>query len=294
MKPIHTREWLLIIAILQLGEYQLFSSSYMFKDDQTLLNYISFASTITSLILAVIAIIYGFVQNSSSNETNARIIERIDQFKSIADEISNTTSKSEVQVDKLNTISELLYDINNSMRESTDKIVSVEEKISSIDKNNNKITEDISKLIIKEAALSDDKKSKQSKTKLSVDEINDLLRTVFRRSTTSNDVFACILQKHIQSNQKLAFGDMVSKYMIPISNAGVAEYFEYKSFFWSAYTTLKILENYELIDGFTSKDPDATIEFSEQFKRQIYILADEVRRIKIDPIQKIINIIDSV
>ncbi len=68
-KDFSRREWLMLIVILLFAEAGALIASHSFMSNQDVINYISFASTIASLILAILAIVYGFYQSESQKRT---------------------------------------------------------------------------------------------------------------------------------------------------------------------------------------------------------------------------------
>lgn len=85
-------------------------STLRFSGSIELVSYISFASTISSLFLAIIAIIYSFVSNNSLNQT-------IGQFSNITDQITKNA----------NTISEVTNNLDKKIEQIPEYIKTVEE-----------------------------------------------------------------------------------------------------------------------------------------------------------------------
>ena len=63
------KDCLFIAMILLLSQYIIFQWTYNFGSDKNLLDHISFAGTIISIILAIVAIIYSFIQAAVTKPT---------------------------------------------------------------------------------------------------------------------------------------------------------------------------------------------------------------------------------
>ena len=82
-----TREWIFTIAIVILIQFIVQVGALIFSNDNNVLNYISFAGTIVSIILAAIAIVYSFVQTISQQNTSSNISNQVEKLMSIVNEI---------------------------------------------------------------------------------------------------------------------------------------------------------------------------------------------------------------
>jgi hypothetical protein len=111
------REWLLAVVVLQMFQYWVFSVSHELKSYQDVLNYVSFAATITSLILAVIAIIYGFVQSETQHKTSAALSAQVDTLRTASTELNSSKDRLEQQLDRVTLVTtkiDLLHDLMGS------------------------------------------------------------------------------------------------------------------------------------------------------------------------------------
>jgi hypothetical protein len=85
-----TREWCLVIAILSLVQFFIHWVSYQFGGSPNALGYISFAGTLVSIMLGLIAIIYSFVQSISQNTSVIEIRDQVERLIIAGDEISES------------------------------------------------------------------------------------------------------------------------------------------------------------------------------------------------------------
>lgn len=117
-KGLTTREWLFLIVIVVGAQYLLHSVSERYGGSANALGYVSFAGTIVSILLGLIAIIYSFVQSISQVSSVAEIKRQVDVLMGAADNI--TTSKDMIQQSalKINEVTAALVDrVENNTKE---------------------------------------------------------------------------------------------------------------------------------------------------------------------------------
>lgn len=133
-KPFSRREWLFAGALVMLIEYWIFSVSHAVSGEQAIVNYVSFASTIASILLAVIAIIYSFVQTDSQQKTGNAIASQIDHLKNASIELRNSKEQLETQIDRFSGLAENLNGLQGLVG---NQINSVQESIQEMQKKLN-------------------------------------------------------------------------------------------------------------------------------------------------------------
>lgn len=131
----------MIIAIFLMAEAWILNLSYAFVDEQSVINYVSFASTITSLILAVLAIIYGFYQSENGKKSNAALEGNIDSLKATQNKLDFFVSSVDEQLKSINDSALNLKEIGFTFSSSISKIDELKNDISDIN-NNQKISHD--------------------------------------------------------------------------------------------------------------------------------------------------------
>ncbi|WP_153011088.1 hypothetical protein [Pseudomonas oryzihabitans] len=89
MKALNTREWIFLTIIIAMIQFIIHWLSMSYAGSTKALGYTSFAGTIISIILAVLAIIYSFLQNSSQNNLSQTLQKH-------AETISGLTEKLEI------------------------------------------------------------------------------------------------------------------------------------------------------------------------------------------------------
>lgn len=100
------REWWLLIALLLGLEYWLFSISHALSGEQALVNYVSFASGIASILLAIVAIIYSFVQGDSQRRVEGALASQVAHLQEASKQLSNSKNQLEIQLDRVDTFTQ--------------------------------------------------------------------------------------------------------------------------------------------------------------------------------------------
>lgn len=128
-QPWDRTKWLLLIAILMIIEGFVFYAAMENSNSISALGYISFAGTITSIILAVLAIIYGFVQNGTQDRKSELIAQQMGRVREVVDDLKKSKTDLGDEVEKLESISSgidrLLLshnDISSSVSEIKDSL----------------------------------------------------------------------------------------------------------------------------------------------------------------------------
>ncbi|KTS79041.1 hypothetical protein NS274_04110 [Pseudomonas oryzihabitans] len=85
-----TREWLYIIFIVILLQFIIQAAAWLYGGNSGALNYISFAGTIVSIILAVLAIVYSFVQSISQQTSSEKISNQVEKLINVTNKIETS------------------------------------------------------------------------------------------------------------------------------------------------------------------------------------------------------------
>ena len=128
-QPWDRTKWLLLIAVLMIVEGFVFYAAMENSNSTSALGYISFAGTVTSIILAVLAIIYGFVQSGLQEKKSEAISRQMERVRDVVNDLTKSKTDLGDEVDKLehisNGINELLSShssISTSMEEIQKKL----------------------------------------------------------------------------------------------------------------------------------------------------------------------------
>lgn len=133
-KNFSPREWIMLIIILGFIEAGVLIASHRLMSSSDVLNYISFASTIASLLLAVLAIVYGFYQSESQKRSGDGVDMHLSHLRTTADQIravSTTLSENSSGVIELSTS---LRNLNDALHVTQNKLSAVEGSVNGFSK----------------------------------------------------------------------------------------------------------------------------------------------------------------
>ncbi len=120
-------------------EYWLISLSHKFVDSQQVINFISFGAAISSILLAIVAIIHSFIQSDSSAKTSGMMREQAQELKTSTIELSSTSNSIASQLTAISSITNRLDDLDSTIRESAEKIASVQKSVDGIHRSNQEL-----------------------------------------------------------------------------------------------------------------------------------------------------------
>ena len=125
-----------VIALLSVNLVNVFSQKTC--GNQTFVDQVSFASTISSIILSVIAIIMTFVSNDTINSLLHKVRDLYDNIKDVPTEIKKTSQDLNNSVTQLNSLESKLNELPSSIKTNIDELKllldNAIEKIDGIDK----------------------------------------------------------------------------------------------------------------------------------------------------------------
>jgi hypothetical protein len=133
--------WLFILVLLLVA-----SSTSQFGNNTAVLNYVSFAGTITSIILAVVAIIYSFFQNFANTSLNQKLIESADKIEKVINTVDESFEDINKSTAKIDSYTKSIGDATNKIDASTEKtqemIQIIENTIDLFTTTSSKLSED--------------------------------------------------------------------------------------------------------------------------------------------------------
>lgn len=128
-KNFSRREWLMLIVILLMLEAGALVASHAFMSNQDVINYISFASTIASLLLAVLAIVYGFYQSESQKRVGdgievhlLKITNATDKMSAVSQELMENSKGVAVLALSLPALNEVISTTHQSILRLDDNV----------------------------------------------------------------------------------------------------------------------------------------------------------------------------
>lgn len=218
------------------------------------------------------------MQSATSGKANEKIINRIDEFRTIALDLANTSIQSKTNIDKLNNMAQTLDSLQSSMNKSAELISSVDARLDNFD---------VKQLLdsIKNDAFTDEKSEEEN------DSPTDYARILLLHSSPLNGVISYALQRYIINGDMLKETDFISKYIKPLCDRDIHASFNKLVLANSAYTIFMFLKQIGLL---TKNKETGIITISEELKETINYCADIYRSIESEYIQKAITIIDKI
>lgn len=140
-KKFSTREWWMLILLIVLIQWLIHFWATEALSSSAMVNYVSFAGTLASTILAVLAIIYSFVQSASQQTTAETISREVHRLQSIVSNVNESTCKVNESLEKLPQIIEQLEHIPSTVSET------INQGVSPLAQSNSMITNMLSQLI---------------------------------------------------------------------------------------------------------------------------------------------------
>jgi len=107
-KGFSKREWWLVVLVVVVSEYVFLDKVFKYGANEGIVSYISFAGTIVSIILAVLAIVYSYYQNFSQQRDSNNIATQIDLLRKTVNEVQITKAEFSSELSRINEISDKL------------------------------------------------------------------------------------------------------------------------------------------------------------------------------------------
>lgn len=101
-----TREWLLIIFIVILLQFIVQVSAWLYGGNTGALGYVSFAGTVVSIILAVLAIVYSNFQSISQQNSAERISSQVEKLIGVTENIEAGKKGLVTSISHLNSLAQ--------------------------------------------------------------------------------------------------------------------------------------------------------------------------------------------
>jgi hypothetical protein len=133
-KKLSTREWILLIILLLLTQFLIHWLSLRYGGSTSALGYVSFAGTVVSILLGLIAIIYSFVQSVSQNSSAVEIREQTERLVAAGKKINH--SKNEIHKTALE-LSEITTHLSGKISENTNATNKITDILTDISKTSN-------------------------------------------------------------------------------------------------------------------------------------------------------------
>lgn len=131
MRP-STREWILIVLILMGGQYIVQNWTMGYGNDPNVLNYVSFAGTIVSIILAVLAIVYAFFQTFSQERSSNDIATQVDLLRKIVEDVRVSKNDFVEELERIDDIREKMDESLSLNRQSSEQVALIGSRLDAV------------------------------------------------------------------------------------------------------------------------------------------------------------------
>lgn len=270
------REWLFAISALMMIEYWLMSVSYKFVGWQEVVNFISFAAAIASILLAVIAIIYGFIQSDSNSKTTGVLREQAESLRSHTQSLSESSNSITKQLDIITSITDKLDSLDENIRASAQRLAGVEKTVEGMSASNKEFIDAI--------------QEKRAGTEPAIKSLGEsishenLLVTIFKNTSYDLDILAYSLYKYHLSKKSvtlIAFGNLFDR-ILKEGNGGGRDVF---------YSVEAILRT---IGFFNSTNVDDILTINEKFENTLRNCAESAEKTRSKAVRESIKKADEI
>jgi hypothetical protein len=259
------REWLMLVAILLMAEAWILNISYAFKGDQDVINYISFAATIASLLLAVLAIIYGFYQADAQKRSTATIEYQLESMRSVQRKISGASSDLVAHLAEVKSMTAAVASMSSLIETQHEKLGSLEGGLASIEEKQDQLQQ----------AIAGGKHSPSSDS-LDVAERFDAVRRILTRTSFQCDLVGYALSRafRLSGTREIDLWRFVSKFVAsPLDGLHATSKGEWLSF---SLQILQLLQAFDFVELELDDDPaKSKVRISEPMLEKLNQLASD-------------------
>lgn len=107
MRPSNER-WILLLIVAGLGQYVISGWVQDYGSNAQIVSYVSFAGTIVSIILAVLAIVYSYYQSFSQQRDSSNLAVQIDLLRNVVEEVRKSEEDLTVGLARFDEVGEKL------------------------------------------------------------------------------------------------------------------------------------------------------------------------------------------
>ena len=124
-----TREWIFLLVVISLAQFIIHASAFVYYGKGSALTYWSLIGTSISIILALLAIIWSFIQNLIQQNGSASIASQIDRLQSVVIATTKSGEQFSNQLGRLEEIRTQLQETSTLTRQSRDDIATMGKQV---------------------------------------------------------------------------------------------------------------------------------------------------------------------
>lgn len=251
------REWLMIIAILLMIESWILNISYSFHTDQGVINYISFASTIASLLLAILAIIYGFYQADGQKKSTSVIETQLGMMGTLQDSVKKSSDDIEKSLYQMQAVSETLKSIPSVLEGTLNGIGKLQQDFEKVVQSQD---------LLQKSITEKNNNSSSNAPSTILDKYSNAAKAILTQASFEGDVISYAMYKASKNHpiEEIPFWKFVSDYLgKPLGSKNILsnDISEWRQIGIQYILILKSIGCLELISN-----PDVDSEFRSQLK----------------------------
>lgn len=239
------REWIMLIILLGIIEFLIFYLSYLYDDNGNILNFISLAGTVVSILLALLAIIYSYYQNFIQQMSSSTISSQLTTLHDVSTNIKQNTNN-------LSTVIEKFEELETKMN---DTFVNISELNNKSDMINMKIDN----MLFKPSITEEDSPKEDSPISERIEYLVNAANLV---------LYISFMWLYVNDGKEISFVDIVNDLNKLIDRVTESDYTYKQAFCGACSAALISLDSFGLLKG--SFKAKSNFELNKDFKEKIY------------------------
>lgn len=128
------REWILLLLLCLVVEFLVIRSAYSLPSGTDIVRFVSFTASITSIILAVLAVVYSYYQNFAQRRDSQLVSDQIGRLREIISQVDVSTDTLEEEIqDAAETSAEIRRAVSELREESSQEFENIRENINNFE-----------------------------------------------------------------------------------------------------------------------------------------------------------------
>lgn len=279
-RPFSRREWLLTVALVCIGEFLILWFAFLYGATDQVVGFVSFAATIASLLLAVIAITFAFYQSESQQRHSVAITQSVESMRAEVGSLRHARERIDAEVERIASVTNAIDKIGVGIAESRSELSS--------------LREEVQRLGVGLTAKVGEAEQGVSRHVGETWSAMDVARLVLRRTTFDADLLCYALSKAPETSRSY-FHFLYEKYAKPVARARQDDQKEpdLQRVFGYVDVGMQVLSALRAV-GLLEMNPDEkSLRISPSLRQILPTLALEIVAIRHAPVQKALPLIDA-
>jgi len=134
--PTSLKEWKFFVAIVVLLEFLFLHFVYMASDNKNLVNLFAFGATLTSIILAITAIFYSFLQTEAQKEDSRYLASQLQSLGGLTEKLGDSSSRVNSSISNMEDFFERLKNLASEVALSRKDLANLDQKLTDFTSTN--------------------------------------------------------------------------------------------------------------------------------------------------------------